>query len=1072
MQTIKINLFGPPRVMVGPNNVNIGLRKSTALLAYLTRTKQPFDRDSLATLFWPEEGQSTALGNLRRAIYRINHAMGVKFLTSKNKVIGRNPILPVWVDVEEFDQIAASAESQSLSQLQFAADLYSADFLAGFSLPDSPGFDEWHFFQAESLRRSLGEVLDRLVTASASRSDWGSAIAFARRWVSLNPLSEKLHRRLMTLYAQSNLVPAAIRQFEELRQRLHNELNLEPQQETLELFEAIRKRQVGDQTETFSKLASPSLQTILSPGPFHNLPAQPSILIGRKSDLEHIQRLLVDDPSCRLITIVGPGGIGKTRLAIEASYNALRTFHDGAFFVSLAALSSTEHIAPAIIENLGLRFYDDRLAETYLLNFLREKHLLLVLDNAEHLLAGIGLIARMLQAAPLVKILVTSRDRLNLTGEQVFSLGAMDYPDMRGTEDLQSYAAVQLLIHYARLSRPDLVIDDRSLEGVIQICRLVQGMPLALVLAAGWVEVLTFPEIAEEISQNVDFLESQARDVPERQRSVRAAFEYSWQRLSLEDQTVFSNLSVFHEGFSRQAAEQVAGASLRTLRNLIDRSFVTIRQNGQYAIHELLRQFGEEELLASSRAEVVQARHSHYFLTFVQSLEKDIKGLQQFESLDQIDADFENIRIAWDWAIVHRVDDDIDHAVETLYLFFAFRSRYLEGAAFLGNAHRLMTPRSGEEPPQVCARVLARYAWILALHREPDLKTEGHIRHCFNMALKSGDQREVAFVYLLEGCYALYAKQDPVPALASLERCYEIYRSLNDPFYIAIALLWLSSCHAESTGLVPMMAFSRQSYEMAQATGNKALIPFSLRNLSRGALYSGDYLAAEQYNMEARPYQERMGLRMGLAGSKTELSLIHFLKGDLNEARMLAEEGLTIGRELSFHWAISDGLAILSLCEAVCSNNITSIALAEESLSTPSSMFSNVLAHWALALAKCGLRQHEQAWQHILEVLTFTNRLSYVVVQIWPLPVAAYILAQTSHEVTAVELLSFAFHHPRNQVGWVAAWKPAELLDMLLIDRLGKKTFDDAWSRGKQVLLEDIFPQLSGIFLKMNKPKL
>jgi predicted ATPase/DNA-binding SARP family transcriptional activator len=1069
VQNIKIFLFGPPRVEIGANRVETGLRKSTALLAYLTFSNQPFDRETLASLFWPEDNRSTALGNLRRAIYRIQRMLGTNFIVAKNKTVERNLDLPIWVDVALFHQITASAESQNAAQLQYAAELYTADFMAGFSLPDSPGFDDWHFFEAESLRRSLGDVLDRLVNACGSQLDWGSAISYARRLVLLDPLNERTNRRLMELYAQTDQVPAALRQYEELRLRLQNELNLEPDLETVELYEAVRKRQVANYSQTFINLTSPTGQAFLSPGPFHNLPAQPSVFIGRKAEVDSIKHLLVDDPNCRLLTIVGPGGIGKTRLALEAAYGALRAFADGTCFVSLAPLSSPDHIAPALMENLGLHFFDDRLAETYLLNFLHEKRMLLVLDNAEHLLVGMDLVARILQSAPSVKILITSRDRLNLTGEMVFSLGAMDYPEKQETGDFQSYAAVQLLMHYARMSRPDLIFDERALEGIVQISRLVQGMPLALVLAAGWVEVLTFSEIAKEIAENLDFLESEARDIPERQRSVRAAFEYSWRRLSADDQMVFSNLSVFREGFSRQAAEQVAGASLRILRNLIDRSFLTLQQNGQYSIHELLRQFGEEDLHNSGRAEVIKARHSHYFLSFIETLEKDIKGLKQYEALDLIDTDFENIHIAWDWAVIHRADDDINRAVETLYLYFAYRSRYLEGAEFLGNAHRLMIPRPGGEPPLVCGRVMARYAWILALHRKPEAITEGYIQRCSDLALKSGDQREIAFSYLLQGCYDLYSKQDAQHALESLERCYEIYRSLDDPFYIGIALLWLSSCHAEATGLKQMMAYSRQSYEMALTTGNKALIPFSLRNLARGALYSGDYIAAEQYNIEAGVYQERMGLRMGLAESKIELSLIHFLKGDLKEARILVDEGLGIARVLSYMWVISEGLAMLSLYEATCSNYTASKALAEESLATPSSFISNVLAHWALAMVMCGFGQPEQARPHIEAALSYAHRLSYNAVQIWPLPVAAYLLALTSSETTSAELLSFALNHPQNRMGWTAYWKPFKALDAVLKTRLGKEKFDSAWSRGKTLQLKEIFPKLSSIISKMNQ---
>jgi predicted ATPase/DNA-binding SARP family transcriptional activator len=765
------------------NRVEIGLRKSIALFAYLAVSKKPYDRDFLAALFWPEDAHRTALGNLRRALYRINHAIGCDLFKSTRKTVQCCPENHLWIDVDAFIHKVNSPAPWNTKQLAQAVDLYAADFMSGFSLPDSPEFDEWQFFQSEGLRRSLHTALERLVSMMIDQADWDQAVLYARRWVSLDPLQEKPRRILMDLFSRLEQVPSALRQYDELTMRLREELGLTPETETTDLYERIKRQHVSRDKEhapsVTSGLTGPSTQRSFSPGPVHNLPAQTSIFIERKTELESIHHLLAEDPNSRLLTIIGPGGIGKTRLAIEVAYRALRSFPDGVCFVPLAALASPDHIISAIIENLGLRFFDERYTERYLIQYLQEKHLLLVLDNAEYLLAGMGIISRILQAATGVKVLVTSRERLNLMDEITFILGAMAYPEQDSDSEPLDYGAVQLLVHYARMARPGLILDRQALEGAVRICRLVQGMPLALVLAAGWMEVLSFPEIAEEISQSFDFLESETRDLPERQRSVRAAFVYSWKRLSPDEQAVFACLSVFREGFTRKAAEAVAGTSLRTLRNLIDRSFISLGQNGKYEVHELLRQFGEEYLFALGKAEDVYTAHSRYFLTLVAGLEQEIKGANLFRALDQIESELENIRSAWGWAAAHRDDAAIDGAVESLYLYFALRSRYKEGAEFLGSAHHQVQPKPGEKQPSVCGRVLARYAWILSLHSKPDEKIERHIQRSLDLAIHYQNQSDIAFAFLLYGCYYMIAKQDSAGALAHLEHSYALYRAIR-----------------------------------------------------------------------------------------------------------------------------------------------------------------------------------------------------------------------------------------------------------------------------------------------------
>jgi DNA-binding SARP family transcriptional activator len=362
MSELKLFLFGPPRFEKDGQRIEIGLRKSISLLVYLAITKQPHTRETLAGLFWPDEGQSIALGNLRRALYRITHTYHEELLIATRLTVELNNEVSIWTDVDQFQEhlAACSAVNNRLGdlddpcmhRLQQAVDLYTGDFMAGFSLPDAPAFDEWQFFQSENLKKLFGSALEQLTNTATAYGQLENAISYARRQLALDPLDERSHRRLIELYARSEQMGAALRQYEECRRLLQSELGLEPERETEALYLAVRSRHLTALDEIASLppqkllLDNPngSVSTISPgsrlnlPGPPHNLPAHAYPFIGRQEELYELVRLLKDSPDHRLITIIGPGGIGKTRLALEAGFKAVRAFNDGVFQVSGAAL--------------------------------------------------------------------------------------------------------------------------------------------------------------------------------------------------------------------------------------------------------------------------------------------------------------------------------------------------------------------------------------------------------------------------------------------------------------------------------------------------------------------------------------------------------------------------------------------------------------------------------------------------------------------------------------------------------------------------------------------------------------
>ena len=450
MSRLALYLLGPPRLERDGEPLQFDTRKIIALVAYLAVAGpglggQPHTRESLITLLWPELEPSRARAVLRRNLSLLRKALDGEWLVVDREIVDLDPETDVWIDVAQFrsllqvckghDHPEADVCSDCLAALTEAVELYQGDFLAGFTLRDSVNFDEFQFFQTEELRRELASALERLVRGRSAQGAYEAAISYARRWLALDPLHEPAHRCLMELYAQAGQRSAALRQYEECVRILEEELGLLPAEETTSLYERIRTGIVEGERP---------LTTAVRPR--HNLPTQVTPFIGREDELAAIKARL-KDPDCRLLTLVGPGGSGKTRLALEAAAAQLDNFEHGVFFISLAPLQSVDGIVPTVAQAVGFSLYGGSEPEQQLLDYLRKKHMLIIMDNYEHLLppsvppgggerGGGKLVTDVLKMAPGVKILATSRARLNVGGEHRFQIGGMDVPDREAWEDV------------------------------------------------------------------------------------------------------------------------------------------------------------------------------------------------------------------------------------------------------------------------------------------------------------------------------------------------------------------------------------------------------------------------------------------------------------------------------------------------------------------------------------------------------------------------------------------------------------------------------------------------------------
>ncbi len=425
------------------------------------------------------------------------------------------------------------------------------------------------------------------------------------------------------------------------------------------------------------------ISQILVPGllqdfaPLHSagyLPRQATPFIGRNEERSLIRDQIVREKN-HFISILGPGGMGKSRLAIEIGRENQDHFQHGAYFVDLAPLQSPEEIPNVVAKSLEIQLDSADTPEAQVLNYLSNKNLLLILDNFEHLLGNREIVNKILDASQGVTVLATSRERLNLHGETIFTLNPMDFPAFESPEDALAYTAVQLFLSGAKQVRMDFNLEPNQLDPLVRICRIVGGYPLGLLLAAGWVDTLSLGEIAEELQNSLDLLESDLADLPERHRSMQATFNYSWRLLSDGEQHALAAMSVFRGGFTRNAVQAVTGASLRMLHRLVNKSLIRRDgETGRFEMHELLRQFAEAELEKNGRKEAILDTHAEYYLGKLAERKQALQGGDQVIALEEITQDFENVKSAWFWAVSKKNQQALLAALEPIRLYCKIRS--------------------------------------------------------------------------------------------------------------------------------------------------------------------------------------------------------------------------------------------------------------------------------------------------------------------------------------------------------------------------------------------------------------
>lgn len=531
MLPLKISTFGGLSIQRGDQVISGFIsRKVDALLVYLALERREHPRELVAELLWNDLLQARAMANLRMVLSSLQSQLADYILVTRQTVM-IDPHSPVWLDTIELETSLKETEGEltrsAVRILEAALDLYRGEFLAGFHLREAHGFESWMVQQAQRLSGKASEILQRLIHDSLAREPLAIGIDYARRWLTIDPLREEAHRYLMLFLAQSGQRTAALAQYETCVRLLRDELNVAPEAETTRLYAQIQAQKI------------PGLPAAQKPIVRIPIPATP--FIERPTELHQITALL-DNPDCRLVTIVGPGGIGKTRLAIQAATDRTNAFHDGVYFIPLVSVQSGDFLPREIASILRFSFQGASRPREELLQYLANRKVLLILDNFEHLVGSAQLVADILENAGGVKVLVTSREWLNLQQEWVVPVDGMGYPsgDARDlTGDAGAYGAIKLFAACARRVCPRFSVEE-DLQAVIKICQLVEGMPLCIELAATWLRAIPASESMNQV--DVNFLSTTARNVPERHRSMRAAFDYSWKLLSLNESLVLMRM--------------------------------------------------------------------------------------------------------------------------------------------------------------------------------------------------------------------------------------------------------------------------------------------------------------------------------------------------------------------------------------------------------------------------------------------------------------------------------------------------------------------------------------------------
>lgn len=914
-------------------------QKVKALLAYLAlESTQAHSRELLATLLWPDLAKSEGRNNLRVTLARLRKLLGHPGLieATRSEVHLNTDFAHSSghaVDVFEFEDLVQQTERHEhdslaqcetcLADLETAVSLYRGDFLAGFTLAGCTAFDEWQFVWRERMQVLVSNQLDRLSRAMVTNGRYAQAEQYAYRHIAIDTLNEAAHRNLMTaLYAQGRRT-TALQKYQACADLLQAELGVYPDAETETLKAAIEENSLS--------VGVVNTQPPTQPTQIAKLPEHLTPFFGREEELTLLSEQL-GQRDYRLISLIGPGGIGKTRLAIEAARQQQHQFADGVYFVPLVGVQSHHDIPAAIGDVVGIP------VDEQIVNILANKELLLILDNFEHLMEGVPLLQAILTGAPQVVLLVTSRARLNLQSEDLFRLKGLPYPASADDLTAVKYPAVRLFGDRAHRLDKQFWLNEDTLPSVVRICQIVEGLPLGLELAATWIRDFSIEDIAEALAEDLALLQTDLRDVDKRHQNIEAVFDYSWRLLSADEQRILPLLTLFKGGFSPKAAFALFKASPLVLKRLRYKTLIRRAGNGRYSLHELVRQMAASKL--SSEPVREQKQFIDYFLHQVQEAAPRLRTAEAKQAAQQLTADIDNVRQAWHWAIELGAFQQLQETAGALAEYFIHVGQYNDGKGLIEQVvNRLPASHRAAFDAQrplflieIAYILSSQYNGILAeqekIVNEILQLTEGHsalkmvrarayyylsralfvdsienertrmvTEQALILATELDDRLLLADAYVQMGCLH-YRFENTEAAVSDINKGIHIYKSLGDIPRLADGYSALSVAYSESGDMVKSFAMDEKLLPMYQELGSEAKVADQYFNLAYSYSFFGAVEKSIPLVMKAMSIFARLNDRASIQNCHALLGEFYFDLEDDEQSLRHYEQAIALQEEL------------------------------------------------------------------------------------------------------------------------------------------------------------------------------